>query len=112
MQSESSEGPPSRTDCQACGACCAFSANWPRFSLEDEAQLDAIPRRLVASDESGMRCTGGRCDALAGEVGKATACTIYELRPAVCRDCVPDGEDCRMARERHGLPALTEILAS
>ncbi len=111
MQSESSEGPRASSDCQACGACCAFSAAWPRFTLEDDAQLDAIPPRLVAGDESGMRCTGERCDALAGKVGTATLCTIYDLRPTVCRDCVPGGEDCRMARARHGLPALTGIPA-
>ena len=23
--------------CQACGACCSFSQDWPRFSLEDDA---------------------------------------------------------------------------
>lgn len=91
------------TDCQACGACCAYSAQWPRFSLEEDAQLDLIPPTLVAEDLSGMRCTGVRCDALVGEVGKATACSIYEVRPDVCRACVPGGDDCRMARASHGM---------
>ena len=26
--------------CQACGACCAYSANWPRFSTEDDEALE------------------------------------------------------------------------
>lgn len=27
-------------DCQSCGACCAYSADWPRFSLETEEELE------------------------------------------------------------------------
>src|SRR5262249_47328821 len=30
--------------CRTCGACCSYSADWPRFSLESEARLDRIPR--------------------------------------------------------------------
>jgi uncharacterized protein len=89
--------------CQACGACCAFSADWPRFSLESDAAIDRIPRRLITADGSGMRCEGSRCSALVGEVGRATACSIYEVRPDVCRACVPGGEDCRMARRALGM---------
>tara|TARA_R100001086_G_scaffold241263_1_gene168048 strand:+ start:148 stop:552 length:405 start_codon:yes stop_codon:yes gene_type:complete len=90
-------------DCQACGACCAYSADWPRFSIESDAALDLIPAALVASDLSGMRCENDRCAALSGVVGTGTGCTIYALRPQVCRECVPGGEDCRMARQRFGL---------
>ena len=32
--------------CQACGACCAYSSNWPRFTTEDDAALDLIPAKL------------------------------------------------------------------
>jgi Fe-S-cluster containining protein len=91
-------------DCQSCGACCSVSADWPRFSMEDEVQLDSIPSRYIRADEGGMRCDGVRCSALSGEVGKFTACGIYELRPDVCRACVPGGDDCLMAREAHGMP--------
>lgn len=90
-------------DCQSCGACCSYSADWPRFSTEEDAQLDRIPAELVAADQSGMRCEGVRCSALAGEVGKHTACGIYDLRPDVCRACMPGGDDCLMARAAHGL---------
>ena len=90
-------------DCQSCGACCAYSADWPRFSTEEDAELDRIPEELVATDQSGMRCEGGRCSALRGEVGKGTACTIYEIRPHVCRACMPGGGDCLMARAAYGL---------
>jgi uncharacterized protein len=45
-----------------------------------------------------------RCSALSGEVGKHTACGIYDVRPDVCRACMPSGDDCLMARKAHGLP--------
>ncbi|RWG00530.1 MAG: YkgJ family cysteine cluster protein [Mesorhizobium sp.] len=96
-------------DCQSCGACCAYSADWPRFSTEEDAELDRIPDELVATDLSGMRCEDGRCTALRGEVGKQTACAIYEARPHVCRACMPGGDDCLMARAAHGLAAESVI---
>ncbi|MET3522826.1 Fe-S-cluster containining protein [Mesorhizobium abyssinicae] len=93
-------------DCQSCGACCSYSAEWPRFSTEDDAQLDRIPEKFVSADLSGMRCEGVRCSALSGEIGRHTACGIYELRPDVCRACMPGGDDCLMARAAHGLPLV------
>jgi Fe-S-cluster containining protein len=90
-------------DCQSCGACCAYSHEWPRFSLEDEAALARIPDELVNAQGSGMRCAGDRCLALAGEVGRSTACTIYAVRPDVCRACLPGDPECHTARARHGL---------
>jgi len=92
--------------CQACGACCAYSSNWPRFTTEDDAALDLIPQKFVNERQSGMRCDGDRCSALAGKIGVATACTIYTVRPEVCRTCMPGDVECAMARKRHGLPAL------
>ncbi len=86
-------------DCQTCGACCSYSAAWPRFTLEEESQLARIPETLVAADGSGMRCEGDRCSALSGVVGEQTACTIYALRPDVCRACLPGDPECLMARE-------------
>ena len=91
-------------DCQSCGACCAYAADWPRFSTEEDAELDRIPEALVAADLSGMRFEGGRCAALCGEVGKHTACGIYDARPHVCRACMPGDPECLMARAAHGMP--------
>jgi len=90
-------------DCQSCGACCSYAADWPRFSTEEDEELDRIPAELVAPEQSGMRCEGNRCSALRGEVGKGTACGIYEIRPHVCRVCMPGDDDCLMARAAHGL---------
>jgi Fe-S-cluster containining protein len=92
--------------CQGCGACCGYSANWPRFTLEDDAALALIPERLVNDRLSGMRCDGDRCCALAGQIGKATACAIYAVRPEVCRTCMPGDVECAKARRRFGLPVL------
>ncbi|WP_374443827.1 YkgJ family cysteine cluster protein [Stella sp.] len=92
--------------CQACGACCAYSSDWPRFSLESEAELARIPDDLVAASRGGMRCDGARCAALDGVVGSATRCRIYADRPLVCRDCGPGDDACRIARQHHGLPPL------
>ena len=92
--------------CQACGACCSYSSNWPRFTIEEDEALDLIPEKFVNDRLSGMRCDGDRCSALTGKVGVGTACGIYEIRPDVCRTCMPGDPECAMARRRHGLPVL------
>jgi len=97
------EAPNSDDVCRTCGACCSYSADWPRFSLESEARLDRIPRELVGDGERGMRCTGTRCAALVGIVGQSTSCAIYALRPNVCRACSPGDPECREARRHFGL---------
>jgi uncharacterized protein len=91
------------SDCRACGACCSFSAEWPRFSLESDAELDRIPGTYKDADLGRMRCDGDRCSALVGEVGVSTACAIYAVRPDVCRACLPGDDACLMARQRFGL---------
>lgn len=96
--------PPSETSpCQSCGACCAFSREWPRFTTESDGELDRIPSALIDDSLSRMRCDGERCAALVGEVGGATSCAIYAVRPEVCRACQPGDDACRMARQRFGL---------
>jgi Fe-S-cluster containining protein len=96
-------GEDAQSVCQACGACCSFSADWPRFSLEDDAALDRIPREFVDDSLGRMRCEGDRCAALVGEVGIATSCAIYAMRPDVCKACVPGDDACEMARRRFKL---------
>jgi uncharacterized protein len=109
--SETADPIPTAVDpdnpCQACGACCAYSSDWPRFTTEDDAALDLIPVALVNDRLSGMRCDDNRCAALHGKVGVAVACTIYQIRPEVCRTCMPGDAECVMARNRYGLPALS-----
>ena len=66
--------------CQACGACCSYSSNWPRFTTEDDAALDLIPAKFVNEKLSGMRCDGERCSALAGKVESTK---LYALTEAL-----------------------------
>jgi hypothetical protein len=96
--------------CQSCGACCAYSSEWPRFSTEEDADLDRIPATLVDEGLGRMRCRGDRCAALLGEVGVATACSIYAVRPQVCRTCLPGDDACAMARRRFGLAPVAPLI--
>jgi hypothetical protein len=91
------------TLCQACGACCAYSRTWPRFTTETDAELALIADDLVDDGLSGMRCYGDRCAALVGTIGTATTCLIYAARPHVCRACEPGDGACLTARARFGL---------
>ncbi len=56
-----------------------------------------------------MRCEGDRCSALAGKVGTATSCSIYAVRPEVCRVCIAGDAECTLARQRFGLPPVAEM---
>ena len=94
--------------CQTCGACCAYSRDWPRFALETEEEILAIPLELVDDTRGTMRCAGNRCVALSGEIGVATACTIDAVRPEVCRACQPGDDSCTLARRHYGLPDLKQ----
>jgi Fe-S-cluster containining protein len=93
-------------DCQTCGACCSFSREWPRFTLEDDVAVARIPRSFVDSAGKGMRCKGNRCAALVGTVDILVSCAIYSIRPDVCRACLPGDDACRMARERFQLDPI------
>jgi Fe-S-cluster containining protein len=95
-----------QSPCNACGACCSYAADWPRFTLEDDADIARLPPELVSDTMSGMRCDGARCCALLGKVGVATSCSVYAQRPDVCRACQPGDEACTMARHRFGLTPL------
>ena len=101
--------PSDAAPCQACGACCAYSAEWPRFGLESDATIAAIPRVYVDDARGRMRCDGDRCSALQGEVGVATACRVYAVRADVCRECLPGDEACTIARRRFRLPAIPAV---
>ena len=107
MMETSKPSANSESPCQSCGACCGYSANWPRFSIESDEELAAIPEVLVNERQSGMRCDGERCSALSGRIGVETSCVVYAVRPEVCRTCMPGDAECSLARSKWGLPALT-----
>lgn len=92
-----------RYDCQSCGACCSYSRDWPRLTLEDDDAVARIPVEFLDDDSGTMRCKGDRCTALVGTVGVSTSCSIYAVRPEVCRACLPGDDACLIARQRFGL---------
>jgi Fe-S-cluster containining protein len=93
--------------CRTCGACCAYSREWPRFSTEDEAALARIPAQYADHNRGRMRCAGERCTALAGTIGVSTSCEVYSVRPEVCRTCQPGDDACQLARTWFGLVPLS-----
>lgn len=90
-------------DCRTCGACCSFSAEWPRFTLEADEALAQLPSEFVDSRLHRMRCHGDRCSALSGTVGVSTSCRVYDRRPDVCRECEPGDDACEIARRHFNL---------
>ncbi len=92
--------------CQSCGACCNYSSEWPRFTIEDDATIARLPAEFINDADTGMRCDGDRCLGLDGTIGLWTACTVYADRPVVCRECVAGDHACTMAREAYGMPAI------
>ena len=92
--------------CRTCGACCAYDPSWPSFTTDSDADIAAIPPAFVNAENTGMHCNGNRCSALEGQVGTATTCLAYEVRPDVCRACEPGTAECSLARQSFGLPTL------
>lgn len=106
--------------CLRCGACCASFRVAFHWSEADAAAGGRTPAALTEALDPHrvvMRGTWGdgaiRCIALHGDVGGATACSIYEGRPSPCRDLTASYEDgrpnpqCDRARESHRLAPLT-----
>ena len=101
--------------CQTCGACCAAfrvdfhpvelaggSFAWgPGVPVEMTVPVTAHIVRMCGTDASEPRCV-----ALAGEVGVAVNCTIYDGRPSPCREFDTEHVACNRARQRSGLPPL------
>ena len=102
-ESVAAKSPEAASMCRSCGACCSFSRDWPRFTTEDDGDLDLIPRAFADHHLGRMKCNGDRCTALVGEVGVSTSCAVYSVRPEVCRACEPGDEACQLARHRFAL---------
>lgn len=91
--------------CSRCEAtCCRLTV----YVMSD----DPTPAHLVDQDEHGMdvmrRLDDGWCTALDRQTMR---CTIYALRPQVCRDFEMGGGDCRNVREndrRLGIAVIGE----
>ena len=86
-------------DCESCGACCAYSWEWP--TLVGFRDGDGIPPYFL--EDGRMRCDGNRCSALAGTLGEEVFCKVYENRPLVCREFAAGSESCHAVRRHFGL---------
>jgi len=102
-------------DCEACGACCVSdydAEDYVSTTLEEAAAIEAeghgklltergsrLPTLKTRYDSNG-NC---RCAALTGRMGESVSCTIYELRPRVCRKFTAGSGPCHMARRAAGL---------
>jgi hypothetical protein len=107
--------------CQTCGACCAaFRVDFHPAELAGGAFAwgDGVPAALVMPLTptmvrlQGTDAAAPRCAALAGEIGEAVACAIYDVRPSPCREFEAGHEACARARRRHGLPPLPPAVAA
>lgn len=101
--------------CTRCGACCAaFRVDFHPSEIAGGAFSWATgvpPEMTVAVTAQVVRMRGTdasppRCVALAGELGREVACTIYAARPSPCREFDVTHDACARARARHGLPPL------
>lgn len=109
--------------CVQCGACCAYYRVSFYWSEAEPSLGGTVPPELVQplnpyrSAMQGTLRPPLRCVALAGAIGVAVNCSIYELRSSPCRELEPwehDGqpnERCTKARAAHGLPPLPSIAA-
>lgn len=94
-----------------CGACCAFFS----VAVQQGDLGPGLPRALICLDKKrqqlmkGTQTPSPRCAALKGVVGSRVICTIYEARPAVCRNFKRSWENgranplCDRARGVYGL---------
>lgn len=96
-------------DCTECGACCFPEYDSPDYvhltAAEAQELVDAGHGDMVEGADGNMpsmktdydRHANCKCIALAGTLGKVR-CTIYEIRPSVCRDFKPGSAVCNEAR--------------
>jgi hypothetical protein len=103
-------------DCQACGACCGPSTDYPTYVDVDENDLARLTPhwRKAHVFEDDDRTQGSIatkydpkgnvvCVALRGTIRGRVSCGIYGRRPRLCRIFVVGSKDCLAARQEHGL---------
>lgn len=83
--------------CAGCGRCC-------HLVVELDPDTDQVPESLVV-EHNGVRCLDQQGDGACIALDPLTRlCTIYEIRPQVCRDFERGGALCRQVLR---LPALS-----
>ena len=82
------------------------------MATDDERLGDDKVRRLTVLTRHGrgyvarsMKMEGGRCTAFRDQLpdGGGCGCSIYEVRPEICRDFAAGSPDCHAARRRRGI---------
>lgn len=95
--------PSALPDCQDCGACCfstlstyvrVMGSDYERLGEAAQTHTEFMGHRCY------MRMRDGRCAALTQDAAGRFACTLYELRPDVCRDLERGSPACAAERER------------
>lgn len=101
--------------CQSCGACCvSFRVDFHPVELAGGAFAWAqgvplgmtVPVTANIVRMAGTDAAESRCVALAGNIGEAVSCSIYDARPSPCREFDTEHAACNRARQRCGLPPL------
>lgn len=98
-------------ECVACGCCCFSTVpHYVRVFGVDHARMDDRARSFTDFDGHActMRMVDGHCAALAIDpAGPSYRCTIYPMRPDVCRSLERGSGACRADRhEKADRPLL------
>jgi hypothetical protein len=76
--------------------------SWPAFIGDRDGA--GIPEELIDFEHARMLCHGNRCSALEGTPGHRAQCSVYAVRPLVCREFQAGSDDCIMVRRSFNLP--------
>lgn len=109
-----------RNPCVDCGACCAyFRVQFSKRELQPAPVGHSVPTDQVESLDVDHACMKGtahkhkpKCVNLSGRIGRDAHCSMYETRPAPCREFKASYSDghhhprCDEARRAHGLTPL------
>ncbi len=99
-------------DCRTCGACCYGDERWIKLERGDDDRLGDLHAKVTVWVEHGrgyrsraMRMAQGRCVAYSDALpdGCGVGCSIYGVRPAVCRELDAGSVGCLEARARGGI---------
>jgi uncharacterized protein len=108
------------SQCQKCGACCAFFRVRFPASESNSCLGGSVPIDLTVLLDDATRCMQGtettnpRCIALHGQVGTNVSCSIYLCRPSCCRNFLQSWKNeagntlCDRARAVFGLQPFSQ----
>jgi Fe-S-cluster containining protein len=103
-------------DCLTCGACCqSFLCVGVRPSDDvdtdfcwditvETSEGDIVVDRYLRRSEEMLACA-----AFEGNIGEKVACTIYETRPAMCRDFEAGSDRCHALRRAYGIEPFLSL---